>query len=91
MAITTFSKDPQAVLDYQFDWSSWLADSETISSFTVTATTGLTVDSSSNTNSVVTAWISGGTAGEIYYVDCKIVTNAARTDSRKIIISVEDR
>ena len=61
----TFSKDPDAVLDYKFDWaastngsgaSDWLADGETISSHTITATTGLTVDSSSltDTNTSVT-------------------------------------
>lgn len=32
-----------------FDWTSWLATGETISSFTVTATTGITVDASSVT------------------------------------------
>jgi len=30
--MSIFSKDPDAVLDYSFDWSAWLGGSETISS-----------------------------------------------------------
>lgn len=88
-----FTKDPAAVLDYKFDWSSWLASGETISTRTVTPATGITVDSSSitDTNTSVTVWLSGGTAGTEYTVACKIVTSAARTDERTLTIQVEDR
>ena len=88
---SSYTKDPEAVLDYAFDWSSWLATSETISTTTITATEGITVDSDSESDGVVTVWLSGGTAGEDYVIDCKIVTNASRTDSRKITIKVRDR
>ena len=102
----TFStvKDPAAVLDYKFDWANttnggskadWLESGETISSHTVTASTGLTVDSSSitDTNTSVTAWLSGGTAGEIYTVVCQVVTNSspARTDERTLAVKVQER
>ena len=97
-----FSKDPDAVLDYKFDWaastngsgsSDWLASGETISSHTITATTGLTVDSSSltDTNTSVTVWLSGGTAGTDYTVTCQIVTSASRTDERSIKIACKER
>ena len=97
-----FVKDPEAVLDYKFDWaastngtgdSDWLADGETISSKTVTATTGLTVDSSSitDTNTSVTVWLSGGTADTNYTVTCQIVTSASRTDERSITIQCRER
>lgn len=98
----TFIKDPSAVLDYKFDWkaltngsgtSDWLASSETISTKTITASTGITVDSSSltDTNTSVTVWLSGGTAGSDYTVACKIVTSAGRTDERTITIQCRDR
>lgn len=97
-----FVKDPSAVLDYKFDWkaltngtgsSDWLASGETISTRTVTATTGITVDSSSitDTNTSVTVWLSGGTILGQYTVTCRIVTSANRTDERSILVRVENR
>jgi len=87
----TFTKDPDAVLDYAFNWSSWLADSETISSHTVTPASGLTLDSSSESDGQVTAWLSGGATGKDYEVTCNIVTNAGREDDRSITIQVRER
>lgn len=98
----TFIKDPSAVLDYKFDWkaltndsgtSDWLASGETISSKTITASSGITVDSSSitDTNTSVTVWLSGGSAGNNYTVACLIVTSAGRTDERTITIQCRDR
>ena len=100
----TFPKDPNAVLDFVFDWapltngttggtSDWLASGETIATITITAETGLTVDSSSitDTNTSATVWLSGGTAGTTYSLACKIVTSASRTDERTIYIRVEQR
>lgn len=95
MAHYTFTciKDPQAVLDYVFDWSEWLAAGETISSRTVTAQTGITKDSDSitDTSTSVTVWLSGGTAGSYYTVICRIVTSAARTDERTLLVQARDR
>lgn len=89
-----FTKDPNSVLDYKFSWASWLATGETIASKTVTVSpTGLTADSSTitDTNTSVTVWLSGGTAGKTYDVACKIVTSASRTDERTMRIVVENR
>lgn len=88
-----FLKDPSAVLDYKFDWSDWLEASETITAATVTAAAGLTVDSSSITDSStsVTAWLSAGTVGTRYSVVCHITTSADREDDRTIAIRVVER
>jgi hypothetical protein len=51
----------------------------------------LAVDSTSATDYVVTAVISGGTAGNIYNVEYKIVTNNSKQDSRNIRIKVLER
>jgi len=85
-----FTKDPNAVLDYIWDWSDWLG-SDTISSSTVTAPTGLTVDSESNTTTTATVWLSGGTAGEDYDVVNRIITAGGRTEDRTITIQVRER
>ena len=98
----TYLKDPQAVLDYKFDWkaltngsgdSDWLDTGETISSATVTVETGLTKDSDSitDTNTSVTVWLSGGTANSVYTVACRITTSDSRTDERTIRIRVAHR
>ncbi len=97
-----FVKDPDSVLDYVFDFaastngtgtSDWLAAGETISTKTVTADTGITIDSSAITdaNTSVTVWLSGGTAGIEYSVACLITTSASRTVERTIRVQVEER
>ena len=87
--MSNYIKDPAAVLDYKFDWSAWL-DGDTISSHNVTAPAGITIDSTSATTSEVTAWVSGGTSGSTYVLDCTVSTAAGRTDSRKMTINVTD-
>lgn len=88
---TKYLKDPDAVLDYAFDWSAWLASGETITDHTITAETGITVDSSSESLGKVTVWLSGGTAGEWYTVACLIETSAGRIDERTMWVTVTDR
>ena len=84
-------KDPSAVLDYVFDWTEWLATGETITDHTITADTGITVDSSTEDDGKVTVWLSGGTVGTTYRVECLIVTTAGRTDERSLWITVQER
>ena len=84
-------KDPSAVLDYVFDWTEWLATVETITDHTITADTGITVNSSTESDGKVTVWLSGGTAGINYKVACLITTTAGRTDERTIWIKVVER
>ena len=86
----SFVKDPNAVLDYEWDWSAWLG-TDTIASHTVTAATGLTVDSSTATSTAVTAWLSGGSVGASYAVTCHVVTAAGREDDRTVTVTVMER
>lgn len=89
----TWEKDPQAVLDWKYDWVNWMAAGETISGTpTITITpSGLTKDSQANTTTSVTVWLSSGTLGVTYRVACRIVTSQGRTDERTIGIRVTDR
>lgn len=86
-------KDPDAVVDYDFDWTSWLQAPEVIASFVIVAATGIVVDSSQNLTPKVRVWLSGGTPGIEYSVACKITTDSvpARVDERTMIIQVDER
>jgi len=90
-------KDPYAVLDYTLDWTNWMPSGETIQTMTVTAETisgdasPLTIDSTSNTDYLATAFISAGTAGNVYNVEYRIVTDNSKQDSRNIRIKVLER
>jgi hypothetical protein len=85
-----FVLDKDAVLDFAFDWSPWLAAGETITAKTLTPSSGLTVDSSSEAAGLVTVWVSHATPGN-QTVACKITTSAGRTDERTIHLVVTDR
>ena len=84
-------KDPSAVLDYVFDWTEWLATGETITDHTITADTGITVDSSTESDGKVIVWLSGGTAGINYKVACLVETSAGRTDERTLWVKIAER
>jgi len=90
---SSFVKDPDAVLDYKWDWSDWLVTGETISSHTIPTVTGITLDSSSitDTDTSVTAWYSSGTALTDYDVTCQIVTSDSREDDRTVTFKVRER
>lgn len=87
----TLRKDPNSVLDYGFDWSTWLASGETLSSATWTIPTGITSSSPQLGTDSAKIWLSGGTAGEEYIIACKVVTSANRTDERSFVVQVENR
>ena len=50
-----YLKDPATILDYAFDWSTWLTSGDSIVSATVVAETGLTVELSAASGTAVTA------------------------------------
>ncbi len=104
MSFPTKIKDPDARLDYKFDWapltnnrknalSDWLQTGETISSYAIGVDAGITVDSDSKDDSdtSVVVWLSGGDAGVDYDVSCKITTSDGRIDERTMTIKVRQR
>ena len=74
-------KDPDSVLDYTWDWETWL-DGDTISTVTWDVPTGITKDSDSKTTTTSTIWLSGGSAGSSYLIGCRVVTALGRTKDR---------
>lgn len=91
MGFKRYIKDPDATLDYGFDWSDWLATDETISSASWTVPDGITEDSTEKSTTVTKVWLSGGTAGSEYTVACKVVTSDGRTDERSFVVEVVNR
>lgn len=89
--ITDWVKDPDATLDWRWDWSEWLADGEVIIASTMTVSAGLVMDSNSFSATSTTVWLSGGTAGQPYSVANRITTSAGRIDERTITIRVTNR
>lgn len=91
------NKDEDAVLTYSLDWSDWLPSGSTITanSFTVETLAGdtdaLTKVSQSNTNTVTTVKLSGGTAGKIYKVYNTITITGSLIERRYFRIKVQAR
>ena len=107
MAVETFTvsssgkvvilKDPDAVLDYTFDWTDWLAAADDPDDVITTAdceastTVSGTVDATYHDASRVTAWVSGGEVGEQITLRCRITTQAGRIDDRTVYLKVKER
>ena len=93
MALPTYTKDPQAKLDYGFDWTDWLAGDTIAASTWVSAPAGLTLTSPTFSNTHTTVWIAGGAVGVSYTVTNHITTalSPAREDDRSFRLKVKER
>lgn len=92
--------DPNAVLDYEWDWSKWLAEGEIITNATCSITTAIepgeiTVNpaghSTDHTDTTVTCWVGGGRVGRIYRLVAHTTTDAGRVDDRTILLECKER
>jgi hypothetical protein len=86
----TFTKDPDAVLDYSVDWTRWLAGDQ-IATSTWTVPDGIEKTADTHAPDKTTIWLRGGTAGQSYSVTNRITTTGGRTDERSFVLRVEDR
>ena len=89
--MASFIKDPDSVLDYQFDWSLWLEAGDEIDTSTWAVPAGITKDSDVNTIDTTTIWLSGGTLHEKYEIVNRIVTAGGRTDERTITMRIKQK
>jgi hypothetical protein len=98
-------KDKDETLDYSIDWSRALEGGETISSVAwsiinsdkdkVSFPIGTTVDglknlTQTNTQSVTTLYLSGGTDNKEYTIYCSITTTENRTKERPVKIRIRE-
>jgi hypothetical protein len=88
-------KDPDARLDYYWDWTDWFAElvGDSISGATVLpdADGGLVVETVTYDAFIVKAIISGGVAGARAVATCRITTVQGRTEDRSIYMSIRER
>lgn len=90
--MTTYKKDPDALLDFRFDWTAWLAPIvDTIASVAWEVSAGLTLGTVSNTTLVATAFVSGGIEGETEVLTCRITTTGGRIDDRSVNLKILER
>ena len=89
----SYIKDPAALLDYSWDWSSWLAEiADTISSATVAVPSGLTaVGSPVVSDTAVMQKVSGGDVDGAYTLVCQITTAGGLIDERSIYLTIAER
>jgi len=101
-SIGSAKKDPDAVLDYGFNWGldsdypdkkPWLDldNGEAISTSVWVIPDGLTEDSAEFGATATKVWLSGGTAGSSYTITNTITTSEGRTDERSMLIIVAER
>jgi hypothetical protein len=96
MMSDSYIKDPNAVLDYAFDWATeWMPAGDSISTASwgidVAPDASLTINSTSIVAGNPTAFLGGGTAGSDYVVRCRITTTQGRIDDRSVLVRVRSR
>jgi len=92
-------KDPESTLQYTFDYTNWLATSETIStsSFAIDSISGdsdplvVSGNSIASGNKKTNVVLTGGTAGNIYTVRNTIATNDSQTERKFFRVVCEQR
>lgn len=87
-----YKKDPNATLDYSFDWGPYLTPlGDTITLVTWVLSTGLTKVTQSNTATTATVFVSGGVLDEVETLTCRITTAGGRIDDRTISLNIVSR
>ena len=89
---TTYKKDPNATLDWTFNWATWLTPiTDTITSVEWVLSSGLTKVSESNTTTTATVFVSGGTVDADETLTCRITTAGGRIDDRTVTLRITQR
>lgn len=88
--MSIFVKDPDATLDFGFDWEDWLDSGETIESSSWSVPSGLTNAGEDYSTTQTKIWLSGGTTGTEYTVTNTIETTESATEEvRSFTLLVE--
>lgn len=83
-------KDPDDVIDYEFNWGPWLRDDEVISAEFLLPD-GLTEVSSSFSSTRCQILVGGGIRGRVYRITNRVTTVGGRTKDQTIRIRVVER
>lgn len=88
MIIGAFVKDPNSTIDFAVDWAEWLNTGDTVTTSSWEVPSGLTVSSSTVTNNVARAFLTGGIDGVDYLVTNRVTTQGTRIEDRSILVQV---
>lgn len=87
-----FKKDPDATLDYSFDWTAYLAaGSDLISSVTWVLSAGLLQVSTVPSTTTPAIFVAGGVLDTTESITCRITTTGGRIDDRTIFLTILQR
>lgn len=90
--LPTLPKDPDAALDYTWDWADWLASAgDTLQGATVTGAGVTVVGTPAVVGSLVVARLAGGTAGTFATATCRITTAGGQIEDRSIQLQILQR
>lgn len=86
-------KDPDAVLDFFFDWSKWLQPNEVIelSVYIVEGSASIELFDKSVDGGYAWFWARGGVAGEAVKITNRITTDQGRTDDDTAILRIRSK
>lgn len=79
----------QAQLDAGQDVT--IVPADTIATSTFTLPTGIVANSSTNTTRVTKVWLSGGTDGQAYLIQNRIVTSGGRTMDQTVKLKIKTK
>lgn len=88
MAWSWPSKDPDEILDYSINWVQPLANDTILTSTWTISDSGLVQTTATNTSTLATIWLSGGTLSQTYAVKNTIVTAGGRTFDQTVNIKI---
>lgn len=92
--VDPINKDPQAILDYSVDWTSYLSGDTIVTSAWSSSSTDLTLTLDTNDGSKSVVVVSGGTAGKTYTITNRITYERdgnSLSDDRSIVLFVCDK
>ena len=89
--LATFTKQPADRLDYDFDYTRFLAATDAIESavFTVEPS-GLVIDATITEPTFTKVWLAGGTTGTTYKVTCTVTTDHGRIKQDELKVRVRE-
>ena len=87
-----FQKQPADKLDYDLDFSDWMATDDTLTGAVATSSVPdeLIIESVTISGQTVKVWISGGTSGTTYKVTATVTSSQGRIKELDFKIRVKD-
>lgn len=87
--MTTYTKTPSSVLDYAFDWTTYLTSvGSTVASLVLSLVGTGSIQSQIISGNVAKAFVSGGADGEVMELSCTLTTVSGLVDTRVDYIRV---